>query len=226
VLNGGISFGRSAYYANKGDADKAALYAGFGAVDMTAGVPGVAGDMASIAKMKNLYNLSKGAHAVEGAAHTAHAVQHAAHEISPLITGYKTAGATNDIVQGPKPVASSPARPSAPISMNMNPVDTSWVQPSQYSYMNQRMAYGGKIPTESADYLAEGGEVIQHAPNDHPATDQNGGARALNSNTSLFTGDSHNAPSQGVGVANNQEARIYSKRLYAPKSLVAKLKSL
>jgi len=236
VLNGGISFGRSAYYANKGDADKAALYAGFGTVDMAAGVPGVAGDMASIAKMKNLYNLSKSAHAVEGAAHTAHAlegaahtahaVQHAAHEISPLITGYKTAGATNDIVHRPKPVATAPTKSSTPITINMNPVDTSWVQPSQYSYMNQRMAYGGKIPTESADYLAEGGEVIQHAPNDHPATDQNGGARALNSNTSLFTGDSHNAPSQGVGVANNQEARIYSKRLYAPKSLVAKLKSL
>lgn len=87
-------------------------------------------------------------------------------------------------------------------------------------------AMGGKISTESAHYLAEGGEVVQHAVNDRPDTDQNGSIKQLNSNTSLFKGDSHDAPSQGIGVANDQEARIYSKRLYAPKSLVAKLKSL
>ena len=87
-------------------------------------------------------------------------------------------------------------------------------------------AMGGKIPTGSAHYLAEGGEVIQHAVNDRPDTDQNGDAKQLNSNTSLLKGDSHDAPSQGIGVANDQEARIYSNRLYAPKDLVAKLKSL
>lgn len=88
------------------------------------------------------------------------------------------------------------------------------------------MAMGGKIPTQSADYLAEGGEIIQHATNDRPDTDQNGEAKQINSNTSKFVGDSHDAPSQGIGVANDQEARIYSKRLYAPKDLVAKLNKL
>ena len=85
---------------------------------------------------------------------------------------------------------------------------------------------GGKIPTQSADYLAEGGEIIQHAINDRPDTDMNGDAKQINSNTSKFVGDSHNAPSQGIGVANDQEARIYSKRLYAPQDLVAKLNKL
>ena len=233
VLNGAISFGRSAYYGYKGKPAKAAMYAGFGAVDMAAGVPGVAGDMASIGKIKNLYNASKGGHAAEAIAHTGHAVhnvQHAAHEVAPLITGYKTAGATNEIVTG-GPKANSIVPQTAVNTQNfmnyLTPgVDTSWAQPKQYDYNPNRLAMGGKIPTESADYLAEGGEVIQHAVNDRPDTDQNGSARQLNSNTSLFKGDSHDAPSQGIGVANDQEARIYSKRLYAPKSLVAKLKSL
>jgi len=95
-----------------------------------------------------------------------------------------------------------------------------------YGAANSSYAMGGKIPTESADYLAEGGEVIQHAMNDRPDTDQNGDIRQLNSNTSKFVGDSHDAASQGIGVANDEEARIYSKRLYAPKDLVAKLKKL
>ncbi len=231
VINGGISFGRSAYYGYKGKPAKAAMYAGFGAVDMTAGVPGVAGDMASIAKMKNLYNVSKGGHAAEALAHTghaAHSIQHTAHEVAPFITGYKTQGAVKDIADNSNPEVNSSSSPTPPVAMNtvMNPVDTSWVGGPQYSYMPGQMAMGGKIPTQSADYLAEGGEVIQHAANDRPDTDQNGGIRQLNSNTSLFKGDSHSAPSQGIGVANDQEARIYSKRLYAPKDLVAKLKSL
>ena len=233
ILNGGISFGRSAYYGYKGKPAKAAMYAGFGAVDMAAGVPGVAGDMASIAKMKNLYNASRGGHAAEAIAHTGHAVhnvQHAAHEVAPLITGYKTAGATNDIVTG-GPKANSVVPQTAVNTQNfmsyLTPgVDTSWAQPKQYDYNPSRLAMGGKIPTGSAHYLAEGGEVIQHAVNDRPDTDQNGDAKQLNSNTSLLKGDSHDAPSQGIGVANDQEARIYSNRLYAPKDLVAKLKSL
>jgi len=233
VLNGAISFGRSGYYGYKGKPAKAAMCAGFGAVDMAAGVPGVAGDMASIAKMKNLYNASKGGHAAEAIAHTGHAVhnvQHAAHEVAPLITGYKAAGATNDIVAG-GPKANSIVPQTAVNTQNfmnyLTPgVDTSWAQPKQYDYNPNRLAMGGKIPTGSAHYLAEGGEVIQHAVNDRPDTDQNGDAKQLNSNTSLLKGDSHDAPSQGIGVANDQEARIYSNRLYAPKDLVAKLKSL
>lgn len=88
------------------------------------------------------------------------------------------------------------------------------------------LAMGGKIPTQGADYLAEGGEIIQHAVNDRPDTDANGDAKQINSNTSKFVGDSHDDPSEGIGVANDQEARIYSNRLYAPKDLVAQLKKL
>jgi len=233
VLNGGISFGRSAYYANQGKPGKAAMYAGFGAVDMAAGVPGVAGDMASIAKMKQLYNLGKGtsevAHAAEAAAHAGHAshsIHHAAHELSPLITGYKTQNAAQDIVQGPG-MYSKEVQPlgafNREISM-LTPPDTAWVK--ELSYMPSRMAMGGKIPTQSAEYLAEGGEVIQHAPNDVPDTDQNGDIKQLNSNTSKFEGDSHNDPSQGIGASNDNQARVFSNRLYVKKDMLKKLKSL
>lgn len=227
LLNAGISGGRSMYYANKGDAGNAAFYGGLAAMDLAAAAPGI-GNAAGASKIGTLLNKT-----IHATGEVGHNVMHAAHTGSQGATAYKgtklgVGAATHDASAVPHAVAQGPSPVPAikPMAMGTAAVDTSWVQPSQYSYMNQRMAYGGKISTESADYLAEGGEVIQHAPNDHPATDQNGGARALNSNTSLFTGDSHNAPSQGVGVANNQEARIYSKRLYAPKSLVAKLKSL
>lgn len=230
-VNAGISGGRAAYYANQGDMDNAAFYSGLATLDLAASAPGV-GNYAGATKIGRLLN--KGIHAAGEVGHTIH---HAAHTGSQLATTYKGGklgeGAVDAMSAETPAVAplvteSRVYEPTAPITMNtnMNPVDTSWVTGQQYSYMPSQMAAGGKIPTASADYLAEGGEVIQHAVNDRPNTDQNGDIRQLNSNTSLFQGDSHNAPSQGIGVANDQEARIYSKRLYAPKNLVAKLKSL
>lgn len=112
------------------------------------------------------------------------------------------------------------------VAHQVTPGITAYKAANMGSGMLNEMAMGGKIPTQSAHYLAEGGEVIQHAMNDRPDTDQNGDAKQLNSNTSKFVGDSHDAPSQGIGVANDEEARIFSKRLYAPKDLVAKLKKL
>lgn len=225
-VNAGVSGGRAAYYANQGDMDNAAFYSGLATLDLAAAVPGV-GNAAAATKIGRLIN--KGVHAAGEVGHTIH---HAAHTGSQLATTYKGGklgeGAVNAMSVETPAVGPPRTPPTAPIAMNtiMNPADTSWVTGQQYSYMPGQMAAGGKIPTASADYLAEGGEVIQHAVNDRPNTDQNGNIRQLNSNTSLFQGDSHNAPSQGIGVANDQEARIYSKRLYAPKNLVAKLKSL
>ena len=176
-INAGISGGRAAYYANKGDYGNAAFYGTAAALDGAAAIPGL-GNAAGASKIAMLLN--KGAHA-------GHNVIHAAHQGANAVTAYKAA--------------------------NMG-------------YGAATYAMGGKIPTQAADYLAEGGEVIQHAMNDRPDTDQNGDIRQLNSNTSKFVGDSHDAASQGIGVANDEEARIYSKRLYAPKDLVAKLKKL
>lgn len=87
-------------------------------------------------------------------------------------------------------------------------------------------AYGGKIPDSNAAYLAEDQEVIQHAPNDRPDTDRNGGIKKLNSNTSKFVGDTHEDPSQGIGGVNNSQARMYSNRLYVPQNLKDQLKKL
>jgi hypothetical protein len=178
-INAGISGGRAAYYANKGDTSNAAFYTTAAALDGAAAIPGL-GNAAGASKIAMLLNKAN---------HVAHAPIHAAHTGAKAVTAYKAG--------------------------NLG-----------YGAVNSSYAMGGKIPTESADYLAEGGEVIQHAMNDRPDTDQNGDIRQLNSNTSKFVGDSHDAASQGIGVANDEEARIYSKRLYAPKDLVAKLKKL
>lgn len=88
------------------------------------------------------------------------------------------------------------------------------------------MAYGGKVPTKDAKYLAEDQEVIQHAENDMPDTDQNGKAVRLNSTTSKFVGDTHEDPSNGIGANNDSNARIFSNRLYVPKDMLKQLKNL
>lgn len=88
------------------------------------------------------------------------------------------------------------------------------------------MAYGGKIPEDSASYLAEDQEVIQHAPNDVPDTDQNGNVQRIASDMSKFVGDTHDDASQGIGANNDSDARIYSNRLYVPKDMLSKLKNI
>ena len=178
-INAGISSGRAAYYANKGDASNAAFYSTAAALDGAAAIPGL-GNAAGATKIARLLNKAN---------HVAHAPIHAAHTGAKAVTAYKA----GDLA---------------------------------YGSTNSTYAMGGKIHTENADYLAEGQEIIQHAVNDRPDTDQNGNTKQLNSNTSKFVGDSHDAPSQGIGVSNNEEARIFSKRLYAPKNLVAKLNKL
>jgi hypothetical protein len=178
-INAGISSGRAAYYANKGDASNAAFYSTAAALDGAAAIPGL-GNAAGATKIARLLNKAN---------HVAHTPIHAAHTGAKAVTAYKA----GDLA---------------------------------YGSTNSTYAMGGKIHTENADYLAEGQEIIQHAANDRPDTDQNGNTKQLNSNTSKFVGDSHDAPSQGIGVSNNEEARIFSKRLYAPKNLVAKLNKL
>ena len=90
-INAGISTYRSNKYRKAGDDTKANLYAGFAAIDGMAAMPGSAGELASMAKMKQLYNMSKPVRNVM------HDVQHYAHEFSPMITGYKTIQAGNQI---------------------------------------------------------------------------------------------------------------------------------
>ena len=91
ATNAAISTYRSNKYRKAGDDAKANLYAGFAAVDGMAAMPGSAGELASMAKMKQLYNMSKPVRNVM------HDVQHYAHELSPMITGYKTIQAGNQI---------------------------------------------------------------------------------------------------------------------------------
>ena len=83
LVNAGISGGRSAYYANKGDTGKASFYAGLGAMDLAAIAPG-AGNVAGIGKIGKLI---KGAADSNRVAKTAHA----AHIANKGITALKTA---------------------------------------------------------------------------------------------------------------------------------------
>jgi len=83
LVNAGISGGRSAYYANKGDTGKASFYAGLGAMDLAAIAPG-AGNVAGLGKMGKLI---KGAADSNRVAKTAHA----AHIANKGITALKTA---------------------------------------------------------------------------------------------------------------------------------------
>jgi len=91
-VNAGISTYRSNKYANEGKMGKAGMYAGFAAVDALAAMPGSMGEVASLNKMKKLYNLTRPV--VKNVVHDA---QHFSHELSPLITGYKSVNAGKEI---------------------------------------------------------------------------------------------------------------------------------
>lgn len=81
---------------------------------------------------------------------------------------------------------------------------------------------GSTIP----QYRAEGGEMIQHQANDVPKTDNNGGLNRMTSTEAEITGDKHSAKSGGVGMSDDNGARIYSDQLTVDKDLVAKLMKL
>lgn len=83
---------------------------------------------------------------------------------------------------------------------------------------------GRKIQGQEASYLAEGGETIQYAPGQAPATDGSGSLVPLSSTTSRITGASHSAPSQGVGMTGGE--RIFSDRLKVNKDFSKLLKRL
>lgn len=89
--------------------------------------------------------------------------------------------------------------------------------------VNYYAAQGGFLPDGSEDYLAEGGETIFH-PNDQPMTNQDGNLIPLSDDMSEITGDSHNAPSSGVGMKGGEF--IYSKRMKATKELENDIKDL
>jgi len=86
---------------------------------------------------------------------------------------------------------------------------------------DQVYAYGGH--TNDPDYIAEGGEMIQHAPGDLPKTDNNGSVTPITKTIARINGDKHTAPSGGVGMEGNESARIYSDQLYVPADLIAEL---
>lgn len=85
-------------------------------------------------------------------------------------------------------------------------------------------AYGGH--TNNPDYLAEGGEMIQHAPGDLPKTDNNGSVTPVTKTIARINGDKHTAPSGGVGMEGDKSARIYSDQLYVSEELLAELSKL
>lgn len=88
----------------------------------------------------------------------------------------------------------------------------------------QVYAYGGH--TNDPDYLAEGGEMIQHAPGDLPKTDNNGSVTPVTKTIARINGDKHIAASGGVGMEGKEPARIYSDQLTVPKELVKQLSRL
>lgn len=90
--------------------------------------------------------------------------------------------------------------------------------------MPPKMKHGGH--TNNPDYLAEGGEMIQHAFGDLPKTDGNGSVTPVTNTIARINGDKHTAPSGGVGMEGNKSARIYSDQLYVPAELVAQLSKL
>lgn len=87
-----------------------------------------------------------------------------------------------------------------------------------------KKALGGY--TNDPDYLAEGGEMIQHAPGDLPKTDNNGSVTPVTKTIARINGDKHTAPSGGVGMEGEESARIYSDQLHVPADLVAQLSKL
>jgi hypothetical protein len=90
--------------------------------------------------------------------------------------------------------------------------------------MPPQMKHGGH--TNDPDYLAEGGEMIQHAPGDLPKTDNNGSVTPITKTIARINGDKHSAPSGGVGMEGKESARIYSDQLHVPAELVAQLSKL
>lgn len=87
-----------------------------------------------------------------------------------------------------------------------------------------KMKHGGH--TNDPDYLAEGGEMIQHAPGDLPKTDNNGSVTPITKTIARINGDKHSASSGGVGMEGKESARIYSDQLHVPADLVAQLSKL
>tara|TARA_R100001463_G_scaffold73183_1_gene127052 strand:+ start:1765 stop:2934 length:1170 start_codon:yes stop_codon:yes gene_type:complete len=88
---------------------------------------------------------------------------------------------------------------------------------------DQIYKYGGMA---QPDYLAEGGEMIQHAPGDLPRTNQNGAVTPITQTIARITGDKHSAPSGGVGMTGEKPARIYSDQLHVPEDLMNQLSKL
>ena len=92
----------------------------------------------------------------------------------------------------------------------------------------QVYAYGGPTggQTNNPDYLAEGGEMIQHAPGDLPKTDSNGSVTPVTKTIARINGDKHIAASGGVGMEGDKPARIYSDQLTVPAELRKQLSRL
>lgn len=80
--------------------------------------------------------------------------------------------------------------------------------------------------TNNPDYIAEGGEMIQHAPGDLPATDRNGSVKPITDTIARIEGDKHIAKSGGVGMSGDKPARIYSDQLHVPADVLKQLMKL
>ena len=111
----------------------------------------------------------------------------------------------------------------APVKRAMDKVNRSDAVEDELNILNG-YAYGGH--TNNPDYLAEGGEMIQHAPGDLPKTDNNGSVTPVTNTIARINGDKHIAASGGVGMEGKESARIYSDQLTVPKELIKQLSKL
>jgi len=111
----------------------------------------------------------------------------------------------------------------APVKRAMDKVNRSDAVEDELNILNG-YAYGGH--TNNPDYLAEGGEMIQHAPGDLPKTDNNGSVTPVTNTIARINGDKHIAASGGVGMEGKESARIYSDQLTVPKELIKQLSRL
>ena len=111
----------------------------------------------------------------------------------------------------------------APVKRAMDKVNRSDAVEDELNILNG-YAYGGH--TNNPDYLAEGGEMIQHAPGDLPKTDNNGSVTPVTNTIARINGDKHIAASGGVGMEGKESARIYSYQLTVPKELIKQLSRL
>ena len=79
---------------------------------------------------------------------------------------------------------------------------------------------GDVVPQIMPKYKAENKEIIMHEPSDIIKTDENGTTEKLADGVSEFKGDTHESPSEGIGVSHEKNAFIFSDDLKIPENVL------